>query len=94
LTFSEFVLPLKVPSHTSIPRSDIMYVMNISFPTYIQSKKMPEGPLGKKISTLRADLGKNIRTWRFFENIDKICDFLKLFMKDLEFLKDYSLKLQ
>ena len=57
-------------------------------------QKCREAPLGKKISTLRADLGKNIHTRRFFENIDKICDFLKLFMKDLEFLKDYSLKLQ
>jgi hypothetical protein len=39
-------------------------------------------------------MGKIICTWRFFANIDKICDFLKLFMKDLEVLKDYSLEMQ
>ena len=65
-----------------------------NMPEVYNLQKCREAPLGKKISTLRADLGKNIRTWRFFENIDKICDFLKLFMKDLEFLKDCSLKLQ
>ena len=51
-------------------------------------------PLGNNIRTFGQKMGKIIRTWRFFENIDKICDFLKLFMKDIEFLKDYSLKMQ
>ena len=51
-------------------------------------------PLGYNIHTFGPKTGKIICTLRFFENIDKICDFLKLFKKDLDFLKDYCLKMQ